>query len=197
MGYVALIDNKVITVNTTNYSDYYRNMTTSRKHHYMTDYGVFMPASWESISLIEWMRGGVQRLVMPSGEILAGILFRPLLGDVVGGGVQMFTIHAISGKQIGNHLPEIKVTCVGKTVGYNDDSREFVCTNKDESDILSTLFQIPAADTDTFIRMMLFGGSLANNTLQPKFKSEYTLQGIRDSLTGKELTDITSMGKGV
>lgn len=200
MGYVALVDNKVITVNTTNYSEYYRYMTTSRKHHYITDYGVFMPASWESISLIEWMKGGVERLVMPGNEILAGILFRPSPGDNGGDNVRnmmMYTIHAVTGKQDGNKLPDIKVSCVGKTIGFADDSREFVCSDKGDSEILSTLFQLPSDDPKLFEQMLLVGGGLANNTLNVKFKTEYTLQDIRNYLKCKKLINISDMGKGL
>lgn len=196
MGYVALIGDKIFTVNTTNYSEYYRDLTTASKHHYVTDYGIFMPSSWDSISLIEWMKHGTDCLVMGPNEILSGMLFRTINknseDDV---SLSVSTIHAISSNQTGNRLPSIKVACVTKTIGLKDDSREYVCSSKDEEDVLKAFFYLKHKE-DFAIKTLLLGGGLANNLMQPKFKTEYTMGDIKNYLNGKELADMTTIGKG-
>lgn len=123
MGFIVLVDNDVIVTDTTNYRELSGYIAPCNQHHWFTNYGIFMPASYESIQIMQWLIHGDECVVLPPNAHLAGVLFTHrhyTVIDIVSG--------FIDGN--GSVLPTLKSTFVTRPIFIGDNNRDVITTDK-------------------------------------------------------------------
>lgn len=168
MGFIAIVGNDVIVTDTTNYRELSGHLAPCNQHHWFTDYGIFMPASYESIQIMEWFTRGDKCIVLPPHTPICGVLFTHghyIVIDIVAGGIN----------NNGTVLPSIKSTFVSRPIYVDDDTRDIITPDETTRNAIKMILEIN--DRDRCIKHIEKLKALHPDMMQ-KFKTTYHLAEI-------------------
>lgn len=168
MGFIAVVGNDVIVADTTNYRELSGHLAPCNQHHWFTDYGIFMPASYESIQIMEWFIHGDKCIVLPPLTHICGVLFTR-------GHYTVIDIVASNINNDGTVLPSIKSTFVTRPIYVDDDNRDVISPDKTIRNSIRMILE--TSDHDLCINRIEKLKALHPDMMQ-RFKTTYNLAEI-------------------